>query len=173
MRMAITPENVSLQQIRDVCSKPIDVLQLRAKRLDGCSFYFFAKECRKITRSRGIQLIINDRFDIALSIEADGIHLPQNGLPPAIVKKLCPFPFLIGVSTHTDQEALDAFKQGASYITFSSTTKGRQPNVVDLQAIAKKIAIPILALGNIQESSIATYINAGAKGYAAMRMFFS
>jgi len=173
MRMAITPEHVSLQQIEHVCDKPIDALQLRRKKLASKAFYSFAKQCRRITQSKGILLIINDRFDIALSVKADGIHLPQRGLPPFAIKDFCPSNFLIGVSTHTDEEALEAQSNRASYITFSAQILGDSPNLVQLQKLANQMNIPILALGNIQGETISTYLQAGAQGYAAIRMFFS
>ena len=89
--------------------------------------YAFAQECRAITKKHRILLIINERFDIARLIGADGVHLPQYSFPADVVKALCPTDFFIGVSTHSLDEAMQAEKEGASYITFSSQNKGSLP----------------------------------------------
>ncbi len=165
MRMAITPEEVTIEQVRAVCAGPIDALQLRRKKLAAKPLYAFAEECRQLTRSKGIKLIVNDRLDIALGVEADGIHLPQKGLPVRVVKAFCPAHFLIGVSTHTYAEAQEAEQGGASYITFCAgkLTPG----------FVQNFSIPILALGNVTVESIPHHLKTGAAGYAAIRLFFS
>ncbi len=155
MRMAITPHQVTAAQIEAVCRKPIDALQLRQKKQTARAFYELAVEARALTKKRGILLIINDRLDIALSVGADGVHLPQNSLPPEAVR----YPnFLVGVSAHTLEEAKAAEKGGASYITFSPAPL----------APVGKFSIPVLALGNITEETCTLY----REGYAAIRMFF-
>ncbi|MCH9627005.1 MAG: Thiamine-phosphate synthase [Chlamydiales bacterium] len=165
MRMAITPEEVTIEQIRAVCAGPIDALQLRRKKLAAKPLYAFAQECRQITHANGVKLIMNDRLDIALSVKADGVHLPQRGLPACVVKNVCPAHFLVGVSTHTDEEAREAAGAGASYITFCAHQL--TPELV------QNISVPILALGNVTAESIPHYLNRGAAGYAAIRLFFS
>lgn len=155
MRMAITPDHVTAAQIEAVCCKPIDALQLRQKTQTARAFYSLAVEARDLTRKYGILLIINDRLDIALSVKADGVHLSGNGLPAEAIR----FPrFLVGVSTHSLEEARSAEEAGASYITFSPA---------HLAPIGK-LSIPVLALGNITEETCSLY----SEGYAAIRMFF-
>lgn len=173
MRLAITPSRVTLDRIKRVCQEPIDALLLREKSLEAKELFLLAEACRLITKRAGLLLIIHERLDIALAAGADGIHLPQGGITPSLLKPFCPDGFLIGVSTHTFQEAIRAYESGASYLTYSSPTKGKEPDPAEIRALSKCLPIPILPLGSLDQESLKRYLEAGSCGYAAIRMFFS
>ena len=168
MKMAITPENVSIEEIEKICGREIDALQLRRKTLAGKEYHEFAKEVRAVTKKRAILFIVNDRLDIALSVGADGVHLPQSGLPATVVRKYYP---LVGVSTHSLKEAIRAEKEGATYVTLSSPTKGAELEIELLKSVVQALSIPVLPLGCVNESNIEKYQQAGAQGYAAIRFY--
>ena len=107
-----------IDTIRSALKGGVKTVQLREKGLATHELYSLACELRKITSDFKANFIVNDRVDIALAVEADGVHLGWQSLPSGIVRKLLGFEKLIGVSTHNRQEALQAQDNGADYITF-------------------------------------------------------
>src|SRR5574337_587373 len=120
--MLITDRSLCKQPFLNVIKLALNggvrTIQLRERGLTTYELYSLARKLRKITFDFRANLIINDRVDIALAVEADGVHLGWQSLPFGIVRKLLGFEKLIGVSTHNRQEALQAQKYGADYITF-------------------------------------------------------
>ena len=148
------------------------VLQLRAKRLAAKEFFDLAREIRAETRAFGCFLIINDRLDIALACGADGVHLGQEDVPLGVARKLMANK-IIGVSTHTSEQALAAEKNGADYIgfgpLFGTSTKNtgyaaRGPAM--LHDVRAAVTIPIVAIGGVSENNIAQAWRAGADSAA-------
>ena len=153
----------------------VKTVQLREKGLATHELYFLAGELRKITSDFKANLIINDRVDIALAVEADGVHLGWQSLPLDIMRKLVGFEKLIGVSTHNRQEALQARNCGADYITFGpifeTPTKAgllKPTGVEEIQKLKSEINIPVIALGGINEKNVETVLNGGADGIAVI-----
>jgi thiamine-phosphate pyrophosphorylase len=153
----------------------IKTVQLREKGLATHELYSLACELRKITSDFKANLIVNDRVDIALAVEADGVHLGWQSLPFGIARELLGFEKLIGVSTHNRQEALQVQSYGADYITFgpifdtSSKTGLLKPTgVEEIQKLKKEINIPVIALGGINEKNIESVLNGGADGIAVI-----
>lgn len=153
----------------------IKTIQLREKGLTTYELYSLASELRTITSDFKANLIINDRVDIALAVEADGVHLGWQSLPYNIVRKLFGFEKLIGVSTHTIQEALQAQENEADYITFgpvfTTPSKAGLLNPVgpdEIQKLKNKVHIPVVALGGIHEGNVETVLDKGADGIAVI-----
>ena len=153
----------------------IKTVQLREKGLATHELYSIAYELRKITSDFKANLIINDRVDIALAVEADGVHLGWESLPFGVVRKLLGFEKLIGVSTHNRQEALQAQEYGADYITFgpifdtpSKAGLLKPTGVEEIQKLKNEINLPIVALGGINEKNVESVLNGGADGIAVI-----
>ena len=148
------------------------IVQLRAKIMAPGDFLVLAREARALTRARGCKLIVNDRIDIALACDADGVHLGQDDLPLGVARKLMAQK-LIGISTHSVEQATDAERDGADYIgfgpMFGTTTKatGYSARGVDmLRQIRQAVKIPIVAIGGIKETNVAQVWQAGADSAA-------
>jgi thiamine-phosphate pyrophosphorylase len=148
------------------------IVQLRAKIMAPGDFLALARKARALTRARGCKLIVNDRVDIALACDADGVHLGQDDLPLGVARKLMAQK-LIGISTHSVEQATDAERDGADYIgfgpMFGTTTKATGYSVrgVDmLRQIRQAEKIPIVAIGGIKEENVAQVWQAGADSAA-------
>jgi thiamine-phosphate pyrophosphorylase len=129
----------------------------------------------ELTREYGAKLIINDRVDIALAVGADGVHLGQKSLPANAARKVTGDNFLIGVSTHGIDEALQAEHDGADFITlgpiYNTPSKLRygDPIGVDiLRQVKSEVSIPVLAIGGIKTDSVNEVLDAGADGVAVI-----
>lgn len=159
--------------VRQALEGGVRALQLREKDLSGAELFALAAELRRITREYGARLIINDRLDIALAVEADGVHLGKDGLPVAEARRLLGPQRLIGYSAHAVDEAVRAEADGADFVTFgpvyytpSKAAYGEPVGPEALRAAAATLAIPVFALGGIKRDNIAAVMAAGAGGIA-------
>ncbi len=150
-------------------------MQLREKGLATRDIYSLACELRNITSDFKANFIINDRVDIALAVEADGVHLGWQSLPFPVVRGLVGSERLIGVSTHNRREALQAQNDGADYIAFGpifgTPSKAGLLNPTGVEAIQrlkKEIHIPIVALGGINGRNVEAVLDGGAYGIAVI-----
>src|SRR5689334_6062201 len=150
----------------------VSILQLRVKSLPPVDFLELAKQARAVTRAHGCQLIVNDRVDIALACDADGVHLGQDDLPLSAGRKLMGQK-IIGISTHDLDQARAAERAGADYIgfgpMFGTRTKAtgyeaRGPEM--LQQIRRAVTLPIVAIGGITEANVQEVWQAGADSVA-------
>jgi thiamine-phosphate pyrophosphorylase len=147
-------------------------LQLREKNLPLRDLHSLAVVLRQMTERYGARLYINGRVDIALMVEADGVHLPEDGLPANEVKACYPH-LLVGVSTHSLDSARQAEKDGADFITFSpifatpsKKEYGPPQGLEKLRAVCKEVPLPVLALGGISKDRVSTVLEEGAHGIA-------
>lgn len=129
---AITDRNlIQTDSLEEACKLAIEggcsVIQLREKDSDGGDFYKSALKIKKLTEKQNIPLIINDRIDIALAVDADGVHLGQKDIPIDIARKLLGKEKIIGTSARTPEAAIKAEKMGADYLGvgafFETSTK--------------------------------------------------
>src|SRR3989339_679301 len=164
-----------IDTIRSALKEGVKTVQLREKGLSTHELYSLAYELRKTTSEFKANFIVNDRVDIALAVEADGVHLGWQSLPFGIVRKLLGFEKLIGVSTHNRQEALQAQSWGADYITFgpvfdtpSKAGLLKPTGVEEIQKLKKEINIPVVALGGINERNVEAVLDGGADGVAVI-----
>jgi thiamine-phosphate pyrophosphorylase len=159
--------------LTDLLNGGAKLLQLRAKDLTSNEFYRLAIEARKLTRQSGCLLIVNDRVDIALASQADGVHLGQEDLPLETARKLMGEQKIVGISTHDLAQAQEAEKAGADYIgfgpIFGTSTKetGYSARGVEmLREVCAAAKIPVVAIGGITENNVAQVWNAGAEAAA-------
>jgi len=151
----------------------VKAVQLREKDLPVREFLALAQEMRAITREFGAKLIINDRVDVAMTVGADGVHLGHQSMPVDAARKVVGTGLLIGVSTHTTEEALAAQAGGADFVTFgpifetpSKTGLGNPVGAAAIRYLKNEINIPIFALGGIKSGNILPVMSAGADGVA-------
>jgi thiamine-phosphate pyrophosphorylase len=158
--------------LRALLEAGVTVLQLRVKAMAPSEFLELAQWVRAETRGRGCKLIVNDRVDIALACDADGVHLGQEDLPLAAGRKLMGDK-IIGISTHAIDQAREAEQNGADYVgfgpMFGTTTKatGYSARGVEmLRQIHAAVKIPIVAIGGINEQNVRQVWQAGADSAA-------
>jgi thiamine-phosphate pyrophosphorylase len=151
----------------------IRAVQLREKGIGDRELFSLAKNLRSMTRRLGAKLFINDRLDIALAVNADGIHLGQESISPGDARKYFGGNRMIGVSTHSLDEAVRAENEGADFITFgpiydtpSKRRYGAPLGLHELEIVAKKVKISLFAIGGIKKAAIGDVVNAGAYGIA-------
>ncbi|GIM29605.1 thiamine-phosphate synthase [Clostridium polyendosporum] len=150
------------------------LVQLREKDLSTLQFYNVAKDVKELTSKYNIPLIINDRLDIALAVDADGLHIGQDDMPLEIARKLLGEGKIIGLSTSTIEEAKLAQEQGADYIgvgaVFPTTTKNDADAVSleQLKEIKETVKIPVVAIGGINEENYKLPMNCGIDGVAVI-----
>jgi thiamine-phosphate pyrophosphorylase len=148
------------------------VLQLRLKDISSRDFLAAARAIVALCRDRGTMLIVNDRADIARLADADGVHLGQDDLPLAAAREIVGPHKLVGVSTHTVEQAEAAAAGGADYIGFGAIYSGGLKNVKHaqgldrLRAVREHVSIPIVAIGGITEATVADVLAAGADAVA-------
>ena len=175
----ITNRNICSIKLVDIISQSIDggveTVQLREKDMSTAELYNLASEIREITKDKGANLIINDRVDIALAVDADGVHLGWQSLNIEIVRRMIGRDKLIGFSAHNLQEAEKAENCGADYITispiFDTAYKDyfiKPLGTEEIGKIREQIDIPVIALGGINENNVSSVLENGADGIAVM-----
>jgi len=157
------------------------VVQLREKRESALQFYKAAKAALAIAVERGVQLIINDRVDIAMAVGATGVHLGQDDLPPDVARRLLGEDAVIGFSTHSVSQALEVSGLPIDYLAigpiFATSTKENPDPVVSLDGLrAVKAAIgslPLVAIGGITTANAPDVFGAGADSVALISGLWS
>jgi len=151
-------------------------VQLRDKDASSRELYEQATILRAITREHGALLFVNDRLDVALAAEADGVHLGPDDLPVEAARRVAPPPFLIGTSTDDPAIAARAEAEGADYIgcgaVFGTTTKkevkGERIGPEGVAAVARAVSIPVIAIGGIGLGNVEALTGTGASGIAVV-----
>jgi thiamine-phosphate pyrophosphorylase len=148
------------------------IMQLRLKDAPGRDFLAAARAIAEMCRIRGAILIVNDRVDIAILANAHGVHLGQQDLPLEAARRITGPNQIIGISTHTVEQARAAENGGADYIGFGPMYSGGLKNIAagmgldNLRAIRAAVNIPIVAIGGITETRVAETLAAGADAVA-------
>jgi thiamine-phosphate pyrophosphorylase len=151
----------------------VDMIQIREKDLPARDLFELVSTIRDLAIGTKTRILVNDRLDIALAAAVDGVHLPGNGLPADRVR---PFVKLLGVSTHSVKEAIDAEKARADFILFGPVFDSPGKAAVGLEPLKEVVSavkIPVLAIGGITRANASEVLNAGAKGIAGIRLFQS
>jgi len=158
----------------------VRAIQLREKDLDIKELLRLAYRMRDLTGRYNAGLFINDRFDVALAVGADRVHLTQNSIPVNAVRNAVRKKLLIGVSTHSLKEAGEAERGGADFITFgpvyrtpSKLKYGAPAGIDTLKKVCGKMKIPVFAIGGIKSNRIKDVKKAGASGVAVISEIFS
>ncbi len=161
------------ETVRFALKGGVRAVQLREKDLPVRELLALARELRGITKEFRAQLFINDRVDVAVAVDADGVHLGHQSMPVDAVRKIVGPRMLIGVSTHTVNEAQEAEQGGADFITFgpvfitqSKARYGAPVGPEALKELKKRIRIPVFGLGGITRKNMHEVMQAGADGVA-------
>lgn len=161
-----------IQIVRSAIDAGIRTIQLREKNLHKKEIFNAAISIRDITIKHSSVFIINDYVDIALAVNADGVHLGQEDMPVEEARKIMGKGKLIGISTHSLDQAIKAQDAGADYIgfgpMFQTTTKdaGNPKGITALSNIRKLIDVPIVAIGGITWENVNKVLNSGADAAA-------
>ena len=151
----------------------VTVVQIREKKIPTRDFYNLAIEVKKITDNYGVPLIVNDRIDVALSIDAAGVHVGQSDLPADVVRTIIGEDKILGVSAATIEEMKKAEEDGADYIgtgaIFPTQTKDADCIAIDyLKKLVDAVKIPVIAIGGLNKNNITSLANTNIKGISVV-----
>ncbi|WP_296783170.1 thiamine phosphate synthase [uncultured Methanobrevibacter sp.] len=168
-----------LKTIEEAIKGGVSVVQIREKTADTLDFYNLALNVKKITEKYDVPLIINDRVDVALAIDADGVHVGQSDMPCDVTRALVGPDKIVGVSAATIEEAKKAESDGADYIgtgaVFPTATKDDAPKITknDLKEIVESINIPVVAIGGITLNNAHELNDTGIAGLSVVSAIMS
>ncbi len=169
----LSRERSHLEVVRAAIRGGATLVQLREKDASTRAMVELAQELRGLTRKAGVPLIVNDRVDVALAADADGVHVGQDDMPAALARRLIGPNMILGVSATSFEEALRAEQDGADYLGVgpifptSSKADAAPPMGLDgLSAVATRVSIPIVAIGGISLQNVEAVVEAGADGIA-------
>jgi len=153
-----------------------DVIQLRDKEASGGRLYEVALSLRKLTREAKVPFLVNDRLDVAMAVDADGVHLGQEDLPASAARRILGPGKLLGVSAETTDEALLAEKEGADYLGVGPVfeARGTKPDagtprgLEQIARIRAESRLPIVAIGGIDAGNARQILEAGADAAAVI-----
>jgi thiamine-phosphate pyrophosphorylase len=167
------PEGKGLLQATEEALKGgVRAVQLREKDLKTRELLRLAYELRELTLKYDARLFVNDRVDVAIAVDADGVHLAQKSVPPFAVRRIAAR-LIVSISTHSMAEAARAQSEGADFITLgpvyqtpSKAKYGEPIGIETLNAVAKKLSIPVFAIGGVNLTNIKEVMDNGAGGAA-------
>ena len=168
-----------LNTIEEAIKGGVSVVQIREKTADTLEFYNLALQVKEITTKYNVPLIINDRVDVALAIDADAVHVGQSDMPCDITRKLIGEDKILGVSAATIEEAKKAERDGADYIgtgaVFPTKTKDDAPSITkqDLKDVVESINIPVVAIGGITLENAHELTDTGIAGLSVVSAIMS
>jgi thiamine-phosphate pyrophosphorylase len=175
-RKLVTRHASLVTGVRNALKGGVKAVQLREKDLDTRPLLALAYKMRKLTEEHKAKLFINDRFDIALAVGADGVHMTQTSIPVSRVRETVGKRLLIGASIHSLKEAKEAERGGADFITFGPVFKtpsklkyGKPLGIDALKQAGRKINIPVFAIGGINTNRIKNIKESGVHGIAMIR----
>lgn len=155
------------------------LIQLREKNCSSKEFYDTAVSIKKITEKYNVPLIINDRVDIALAVDAEGVHVGQSDLPAKVVRKILGKDKIIGVSARNPELAVKAYEDGADYLgvgaMYATSTK-KDAKVISMEELVKirnSVPIPIVVIGGVNENNILDFKGTGIDGVAVVSAIIS
>jgi thiamine-phosphate pyrophosphorylase len=164
-----------LEDVASAVSAGVKIIQYREKDLDTRDMIDEAKKIGKACREGNALFIIDNRVDIALAVDADGVHLGNEDMPYQDARRLLGDKKIIGITVHDVGEAIDAERIGADYIgispIFETTTKqdaGTPSGINLIKYIKKAVKIPFVAIGGINQDNIKSVLKAGARSIAAI-----
>jgi thiamine-phosphate pyrophosphorylase len=168
-----------LKTIEEAIKGGVSVVQIREKTAETLDFYNLALKVKEITSKYNVPLIINDRVDVALAIDADGVHVGQTDMPCDVTRKLIGENKILGVSASTITEAQKAQEDGADYIgtgaVFPTATKDDAPSITkeDLKNVVDSIDIPVVAIGGITLENASELNDTGIAGLSVVSAIMS
>ena len=172
-------EQTLYEQVEAAISGGVTFVQLREKELKEEAFFSEAVQLKKLCREHGIPFVINDSVDIALKIDADGVHVGQSDMEAGHVRELLGNDKILGVSAQTVEQALLAEKEGADYLgvgaVFHTDSKADATEVSydTLKDICAAVHIPVIAIGGITEENVRELKGSGICGIAVISAIFA
>lgn len=170
----VSPDRALHDVVAAACGAGLRAVQLRERDLGGRELLDLARQLRDATSPSGARLFINDRVDIALAVEADGVHCPEEGWPPIRVKSMAEG--MVGVSAHSVGAARRAHELGADFVLFgpvfatpSKAAWGDPQGISRLRDVAAAVTIPVFAVGGVTPANAPLCLQNGAAGVAAIR----
>ncbi len=176
-RRAIGGAEALIANVARRLDEGVDLVQIREKDLDTRALMQLVMDVMELPNPHCARILVNSRLDVALACGADGVHLPADSISPERIRKIAPTGFLIGVSTHTLAEALQAERECADFIVFgpvfltASKPSVRAVGLEALREVAESITIPVLALGGVTRLNAPRCVQAGAAGVAGISLF--
>ena len=164
-----------LEKVETACRSGVTIIQLREKNLTTNQYYQLAKQVKEITDAYQVPLIIDDRLDVCLAVDAAGLHIGDDELPVSVARKVLGPEKILGVTAKTVKRALEAETSGADYLgtgaIFPTTTKENAPITLisTLKTICQTVAIPVVAIGGLTSENIDQLIGTGIAGVAVVR----
>ena len=164
-----------LEKVETACRSGVTIVQLREKNLTTNQYYQLAKQVKEITDAYQVPLIIDDRLDVCLAVDAAGLHIGDDELPVSVARKVLGPEKILGVTAKTVKRALEAEEGGANYLgtgaIFPTTTKENAPITLisTLKTICQRVAIPVVAIGGLTSENIEQLIDTGIAGVAVVR----
>ena len=164
-----------LEKVETACRSGVTIIQLREKNLTTNQYYHLAKQVKEITDAYQVPLIIDDRLDICLAVDAAGLHIGDDELPVSVARQVLGPDKILGVTAKTVKRALEAEESGADYLgtgaIFPTTTKENAPITLisTLKTICQRVAIPVVAIGGLTSENIDQLIGTGIAGVAVVR----
>lgn len=168
-----------LNIIEEAIKGGTSIVQLREKTASTKDFYQLALKVKEITTKYDVPLLINDRMDIALAVDSEGVHLGQDDMPADIARKIIGDDKILGVSASTVEEAIKAQIDGADYIgsgaVFPTATKDDADSVSkeELKSIVDSIDIPVVAIGGITIENASELKDTGIAGFSVVSAIMS
>ena len=164
-----------LEKVETACRSGVTIIQLREKNLTTNQYYQLAKQVKEITDAYQVPLIIDDRLDVCLAVDAAGLHIGDDELPVSVARKVLGPEKILGVTAKTVKRALEAETSGADYLgtgaIFPTTTKENAPITLisTLKTICQTVAIPVVAIGGLTSENIDQLVDTGIAGVAVVR----
>ena len=164
-----------LEKVETACRSGVTIIQLREKNLTTNQYYQLAKQVKKITDAYQVPLIIDDRLDVCLAVDAAGLHIGDDELPVSVARQVLGPEKILGVTAKTVKRALEAEEGGADYLgtgaIFPTTTKENAPITLisTLKTICQRVDIPVVAIGGLTSENIEQLIDTGIAGVAVVR----
>ena len=164
-----------LEKVETACRSGVTIVQLREKNLTTNQYYQLAKKVKEITDAYQVPLIIDDRLDVCLAVDAAGLHIGDDELPVSVARQVLGSEKILGVTAKTVKRALEAEEGGADYLgtgaIFPTTTKENAPITLisTLKTICQRVAIPVVAIGGLTSENIDQLIGTGIAGVAVVR----
>ena len=164
-----------LEKIETACRSGVTIVQLREKNLTTNQYYQLAKQVKEITDAYQVPLIIDDRLDVCLAVDAAGLHIGDDELPVSVARQVLGPDKILGVTAKTVKRALEAEEGGANYLgtgaIFPTTTKENAPITLisTLKTICQRVAIPVVAIGGLTSENIDQLVGTGIAGVAVVR----
>lgn len=174
-----TGQHTLLEQVEQAILGGVTFVQLREKQIPYEEFVQLATDIKQITDKHRIPFVINDNIEVALAVDADGVHMGQDDLPAQKVRARIGPNKILGISAHTLEEALQAEQNGADYIgvgaVFTTTSKldANAVTLDTLRAICRAVSIPVVAIGGIHEHNIGQLQHTGIDGVAVISAIFA